>query len=649
MSWIQKLYETYENCQAAVGELNEENKVPLLPICHTTQKAHVEIVLDGEGNFKRAKIVPKEEARTIIPCTESSGGRTSGEAPHPLCDKLQYVAKDYREYGGEKSSYFNSYINQLEAWSKSEKAHTKVIIVHRYVNEGRVIKDLVENQIMQVDNRNQLHIVRPREKNDKKSLDIFDLLPGKKDKKTGELLKDNWQADAFIRWRVEIPNEPQSAVWTDKEVIDSWIRYSSLSSKVISLCYVTGNQANAADQHPAKLRNDGDKAKLISSNDLSGFTFRGRFTDAKQACDVSFDVSQKSHSALRWLLSRQGYKRGDQAVVAWATTGKEIPQPTDDPLSILGFDELPNDEATNVSTAQHLGIKLRNKIAGYHTDLGDTTDVIVMGLDSATPGRLSITFYRELTGSDYLDRIESWHKSCEWFHSYSYNKGSKRYLKFVGAPAPTNIAEAAYGNRIDDRLRKVTVERILPCIIDGQKIPRDIIESVVRRASNRIGIENWEKTLSIACSLYKHFKPQEEYSMALDPKRKTRDYLYGRLLAIADHLEGRALHKAGEKRDTNAARYMQQFADHPFKTWRQIELSLAPYIARLGGARYHKSLMDEVMCSFDPIEEFTNDKSLSGEFLIGFHCQRAKLWEKKDNDNNDTNSNTESTTNTQED
>ena len=141
-----------------------------------------------------------------------------------------------------------------------------------------------------------------------------------------------------------------------------------------------------AEQHPAKLRNDGDKAKLISSNDTSGFTFRGRFTDAGQACGVGFEVTQKAHSALRWLISRQGYRNGDQAIVAWATSGAEIPDPLADPLAILGEDNLKSDDSDNVSVAQNLAIKLRQKIAGYKAALGDASGVVVMGIDSATPG-----------------------------------------------------------------------------------------------------------------------------------------------------------------------------------------------------------------------------------------------------------------------
>ena len=50
---------------------------------------------------------------------------------------------------------------------------------------------------------------------------------------------------------------------------------------------------------------------------------------------------------------------------------------------------------------------------------------------------------------------------------------------------------------------------------------------------------------------------------------------------MAEHIERRALKLADEERDTSAAKLMQRFADHPYSTWRTIELSLAPYKTRL--------------------------------------------------------------------
>ncbi|EQD65402.1 CRISPR-associated protein, Csd1-type [mine drainage metagenome] len=67
MSWIQKLYETYEQCKGHEPEGAER----LLPVSHTFQQAHVEITLDSHGNFKSARTLGKEE--TVIPATEKYG------------------------------------------------------------------------------------------------------------------------------------------------------------------------------------------------------------------------------------------------------------------------------------------------------------------------------------------------------------------------------------------------------------------------------------------------------------------------------------------------------------------------------------------------------------------------------------------------
>ena len=113
--------------------------------------------------------------------------------------------------------------------------------------------------------------------------------------------------------------------------------------------------------------------------------------------------------------------------------------------------------------------------------------------------------------------------------------------------------------------------------------------------------------------------------MALDLNRNTRDYLYGRLLALAESLEEWALGVAGEDRPTNASRLMQRFSEHPYSTWRTIELALAPYKARLGGkSKKRQQMIDDVIASFHP-DDFLSDKRLSGEFLLGYHCQREYM------------------------
>ena len=117
MSWIEKLYRTYENNRKHIA--NPKDVIPLLPLFHSTQNAQVHVVLGAEGNFLRATVVPKEDAQTIIPATEDSAGRAGAKmAPHALCDTLQYVAGDYLSWGGnpkkkKNESGFEPYIKGL--------------------------------------------------------------------------------------------------------------------------------------------------------------------------------------------------------------------------------------------------------------------------------------------------------------------------------------------------------------------------------------------------------------------------------------------------------------------------------------------------------------------------------------------------------
>lgn len=642
MSWIEKLYQTYENNTDKIGD-------NLFPICHTAQNAHIEIVIDGDGKFLRASVISKDDSPTIVPCTEESASR-SGIKPknHPLCDKLQYIAGDFTDFGGEVTVGFRdnptepyeTYKTDLQKWCSSGCSHPKVKAVSKYIKKGHIISDLIKSKILfaefNSDGSRTLIYEWMGEESDKPK--IFKQLNGKLQKK-GK--RNPWQAEAFVRWAIETPDCTDSSV-TDVFLQNSWIKYSASLKENKGICFVTGEPHFLADSHPARLRNAGDKAKLISSNDSSGFTYRGRFTDDSQVAELGFEITQKAHSALRWLLSRQGkvfyVKSGAQvkprlAIVAWAVSRVDVPDPladSDDLLSDTLFDDQ-SQKASETSvgfTAQDFGIRLSKYLSGYSVKLGETDHIIVMGVDSATPGRMAVTYYRELTGSDFLKRIESWHYGGAWLQRFSKEK------IFYGAPSPRDIAQAAYGTKdgdlikVDDNLQKTTVERLIPCIIDGAPLPWDIVDSCIKKATQRQSLPDWawQKILGIACGLYRYyFKEKEDYTMGLDRERKTRDYLYGRLLAVADCIEGWALDEANENRQTNAARLMQRFADYPFQTWRTIKLSLAPYKARMG-ARVSKHLAaeEEIMNLFD-VDDFKLNEPLTGEFLLGFHCQRTEL------------------------
>jgi len=623
MSWIEKLYQTYENNLDKIADPNDK-VVPLLPLFHSTQNAQLHVVIDGNGEIARASVVTKDDAQTIIPATEASAGRAGAKiAPHPLFDTLQYVAGDYLAYGGnpnkkKNESGYGDYIKALQGWAESTK-NRKLQSVCTYLKKGSLIRDLVKKEVLVVGNDGKL---AEEWKGTTEAPPIFKAI--KQANKKG-------QFEAFVRFSVEIPGDSSSELWKDGELRESWSQYYSMLQSNRDLCMVTGETTNIAQNHPKNIRYSGDGAKLISSNDTVGYTYLGRFTTDYEACGIGIEVTQKAHSALRWLIERQGRRDGEQAVVAWAVSGVDVPDPQADTfLFLFGGEQIPTSSTVGY-TAQEVGIALTKKMAGYAASLKHTDEIIVMGLDSATPGRMAISYYRELTGLEFLERIEAWHQGCCWKQYF----GKDRI--FYGAPAPRDIAETAFGTWrdgkmfVDEKLRRATIERLLPCIVDGALIPRDLVESCVRRASNRNGIEywGWEKALGIACALFKYYHKERSYQMALDRDRNSRDYLYGRLLALAEHLEGRALYVGGEKRATNAEKLMQRFADRPYSTWRILETGLTPHKVRLNSRRsgFLRSVQQEIdaVCNLFLTDDFISDKRLSGEFLLSYHCQRADL------------------------
>ena len=617
MSWMEKLYRTYERCAGH----EQAGAEPLMPICHTTQQAHIEVVLDGSGTFQRASVLDKGSGTTLIPCTEESGGR-SGSKPvnHPLCDKLQYIAGDYLLFGGKVTSGFaadpaephRDYLQSLAAWAAAGAGHRKLDAILAYVRKGQVIADLARAKILTLDAQGRLLTEWNGEKD--QAPPLFKVVSN-----------EQTQADAFVRWCIE-DGELASATWKDTGLIAAWIAYYQSTQTQQGFCMVSGNTAALAIQHPAKLRHGGDKAKLISANDNTGYTFRGRFFEATEAASVGFEVTQKAHNALRWLIARQGARNGDQVVVSWAPSGKPVPDPFESSFDLCkDLDPGMAEVLSPADTAEAFAHRLKRVIAGYQVKLGPTEDIVVMGIDSATPGRMAVTYYRELLGSEFLQRLEDWH----WKYAWPQDFGKDR--RFIGAPAPREVAEAAYGAQLDDKLKKASVERLLPCIVDGVPIPRDLVESTTRRATNRAGKEHWEweKCLGIACALFKGSNTDRSYQMALELDRTSRDYLYGRLLALAEHIEGRALYLAGEKREPTAARLMQRFADRPASTWKTIELALRPYMARLrslrpGSLYAMEKALDDVIVMFAG-NDFTDDAALTAEFLLGYHCQRRAL------------------------
>ena len=616
MAWMDNLYETYENNRELVGVKDDAGNM-LLPIAHSVQNAQIEVAVSYQGEFLNARILEKAEAETLIPVTEDSVARSSGIAPHPLHDKLIYVAGDYEQYCSKKKAteYHEAYMSQLDGWCESQYSNAVLLAIRTYLEKNCLIRDLIASGVLQEKDG----VVDPKVK----------------------LQTTYSQEDALIRFYVDDFRNPPKRPWNDPDFFKSYTQYYISKQQTVGLCYVTGSMEPLCEKHPSRIRHAADKAKLISANDSSGFTYRGRFDSKDQVAGISYKVSQEAHNALKWLLQKQGYVRDGLALVAWENRLTQIPDLMSDSYDLFG-DDFFGETAENTEVAdtnESYGNRLKSAIKGYRQNLSDTSKVTVISVDAATPGRLSIIYYREIAGSDFLNHIEHWQETCAWVHQYKWKDKIRQV--FVGAPSLKDIVLAAFGTeqngmlKVSDKLMSCLVGRLLPCVIDQAKLPYDFAYSAYQRALTPLSMseENWNKVLTIACSLvckYRLDRFGEEWKMNLEESKDDYTYLCGRLLAIADEIEGWALSEMGAVRPTNAKKYFNQFAKNPNKIWITIIRNLEPYEEKLGVRCKHLLELREEISSRIPADEFVKLRNLDGRFVLGYDSQKRALKLDKD-------------------
>lgn len=625
MSWLPECAAVYDKIGKDAG--TKVNGVLLLPLFHSTQNAQIEVNVSTEGEFAFATIIDKANQVTMIPVTEDSVARSSGVEPHPLFDKLIYTAGDFVKYANKiknnTPNYHIEYMNKLRQWVESEYTNDKLKAVYKYLSKGTLATDLINNELLILDG----------EKFDTKCK-----------------INNIAQEDVFIRFSVvnfetgEIVN-----LWDDKDISDKYISYCSNSASESELCYATGEKVPVTYKHMAGIRYPGDKSKLISSNDKTGFTYRGLFSTKEEAYAVGRIVSQKAHLALKWLSQSCGTTFGTAKYIIWQKSLEEV-------IDCFGTVKSENTKLENtdiktdsdgVSYAETLSSYkqiLRYVMKGYRQNLNFNSDIIIMVLDAATQGRMSINMYQELKSSEFYDNVNRWFSQTVWH--WCYFDGQKKLVHCVQTPSLYNIIKYACGVEKDSLIGQPTVEvdekvlqrfvqAIFPCIALGKPLPANVLKQIFTRASNPqfySNKNNWDRVVDVCCALYRKYyidKKGVELNMKLDRDCDDRSYLYGRLAAVAEKIETDT-YDSDEKRAPNALRYMNVLISSPFKTWRHIEIKISPYMTKLaskkyGSYTYYGKELQEIYVNFKK-GEFELVKPLDAMFFMGYYGEKDELY-----------------------
>ena len=623
MGLMQAAVETYDMLEKRYAGKVVENQAALAPVSHILTNAQIEITLDGNGKYLSGILLDKSEPKIIIPVTEESSGRTSSPCAHPLCDQLGYLAG----YNEEKHKL---YVDQLTEWSESEHSHPLLAPVLNYIRGGTILQDLSRDGVITIDKK------------------------GKKKKKK-----------MLVRWRVNFPGERIES-WRDQGLFNSFIAYyhDKKATGNMEVCMISGEKMPISAQHPKGVIAINGNAKLISANDSSGFTYRGRFLNDEQALTVSYEMSQKAHNALRWLVSDQGVHTlysgtnrrreipdgeegqkaqifyGGRTFLCWNPNGKRV---LDGTLPMLNF-------SVQVTEKTDYQQELKETLAGFKTSLPDTEKVIIAAFDAATTGRLAVTYYNELSGSDYLQRLYDWDSTCCWYWR-------KQEMQ---TPLLIQIVSNAFGTqrtekgktmmKADDRVVRQQMQRLVACRIDSKQVPSDIIKALVNKASNPQAYEEkvWRRMIFTACAvLNKHYldkdktqKGNKRMGWTLD--ENNRSFQFGRLIAAMERVEQDFYYQSGESggdkktRMTTAIKALNSFRQKPFSTYARVQEHLTQaYIPRLNQSartRYEK-LKGEIMGRIANYPKEDLNKPLEDIYLLGYDLQRNAFFKKASGEN----------------
>ncbi len=587
MSLTQQAYETYSFAEKNFcGVYIAGAKEPLAPVAHTITKASIEITIDKNGKFLQANAVDKTDEKTIFPVTEESAGRTSNaaEQPHPLCEQLQYL------YPGKK------YLEQLAQWEASPYSHPILTAVLKYVEQGSIVEDLSVAGLIKKDADGNI--------------------------KNG---KD------FVRWIVSGIGTEEGECWRNRRLQDSFVNWYALQqSEKTDYCMISGQIAVPAKQHAKGIVALNGNAKLISANDTSGFTYRGRFQNDAEALCVGYITSQKIHNALRWVIANQGLYFGGRCFVCWNSRGKRLPHP-------MGIMARQKGKTEEVYTPTAYREQLKNTLNSWKNEFPSDANAVTAVFDAATSGRLSLTYYSELQAADFIDRLGFWEETCCWLNG---DFG-------IQSPSLFNITLYAFGTlresgfEADDNITKQVMLQLLSCRMEKSVFPVSVRNSIVQKANNFQIIPDDKEhkylrraLLFTCCAVirkYRYDRFKEEWTMALEPDKKDRSYQFGRLMAIMEKIE-KDTYCSDDTRETNIIRRQQAFVARPYSVAASVlshlKIAYYPQLPVAARIKYERQI-EEIMEILSESNYSDLNKPLSDTYLLGYYLQKKELYTAK--------------------
>ena len=561
----------------------------------------------------------QEEERIFYPVSEESMSRTSSGAvksPHPLCDDYKYIF-------GKGKPYYLTNLNEWIASCGNGETRAFLQAVAAYVEKGNAEED------------------------------ISRLLLNEKDIKDAE--------DAFVLWTADGFGE----CWKNAEIRDSWIEYYSEKRHLEvgeAFDMISGKTGTRRSTATKNLSFGGGNRKWFSFPAKDELRWKGRFSNENELVSVTDETADLIETGIRYLFGNP-YRiltvgNDENGKTKYAAKGRSIVLKNGEVIAAWSM----KDPTVLISAAMDsAGFEykeavseealLDDKLSGKDAVQTGGRRVCVAVLGGLTTGRSSLDAYFSYESySDFAETIGKWTNLCAWerFARMIENGNMKYgYMRFV--PGVKRLIETLIGE-YDRKAGKFSVKnaKLLESIeretvfarLSGRKVPVTLVNAAKRRAG-RLAVfmdagnegKNSAGMMLAVClaTLRKHYADEygKEFGMNLDESNESRDYLYGRLLAVYHATEEDYFSRKGiNGRITDALKYQEAFSRKPDAVARRLDEKKSLWFRCEGMQEKWHDAIGEIVGKIGEAEASDprqKGRSLSPEYLFGFYAELKEL------------------------
>lgn len=399
-------------------------------------------------------------------------------------------------------------------------------------------------------------------------------------------------------------------------------------SEAVGQCLISGKEAQPlARLHPSIKGVRGAQssgASLVSFN-LNAFVSYGK--------EQSFNapVSQKAAfsytTALNSLLakdSRQKVVIGDTSMVFWAECASPAESFFADLFEPTGAEINESENVDDRQTAQKLrdlllAIRAGRRVADIIPNLDDSVQFYILGL-APNAARLSVRFWEANSLGNLLARVGKHYEQLNIVRQFEGEPEFPPLWRLLCQTAPLGKSE---------NISPVLAGGMARAILTGDRYPINLLLVVLERIRSEHTVTYFRAALLKAFLIR---NKQLEVPMSLDPERRDRPYLLGRLFAVLEKAQEEAIPNASA---TIKDKYLASASATPGQVFHMLLKNSANHIAKLrkdpekvGRAKNFDIMTQDIIAGFDDYPA-TMKAEEQGLFMIGYYHQRKDFFTKR--------------------